>query len=356
MLPVHVLCRATDHIEQQINLVKRLEENGFTYIISDGVYFDTSKFLDYSKFARLNIDGLDAGKRIDMGEKKNKTDFALWKFSPADEKRDMEWDSPWGKGFPGWHIECSAMAMTHLGETFDLHTGGIDHIPVHHTNEIAQSQCATGKKFVNYWMHSEFLVLSDEEKMSKSLGNVITLDTIREKGFEPLAFRYACLNAQYSKRLLLGEKILETASITYFKLKEKVIELKKQLNDDSIVLVDNLSSLGQKYLGEFKAALFDDLNTPEALATMWTMLRDSSVSPIEKYALLLDFDKVLGLGIKSMKREELVIPQDVLDLLEERETARKQSDWGQADKFRDEITAKGYKIIDESTGPRLEKI
>ena len=193
--------KATDNISEQIALIKKLETKSFTYKTTDGIYYDTSKFPNYGKLARLNLEGQKEGARVEANkEKRNPTDFALWKFSPKGEKRQMEWESPWGIGFPGWHIECSAMSMKALGETFDIHTGGVDHIPVHHTNEIAQSEGATGKQFVKYWVHNEFLLV-DNGKMSKSLGNAYTLDDISAKGFSPLAFRYYCLGAHYRSKL-----------------------------------------------------------------------------------------------------------------------------------------------------------
>lgn len=265
----------------------------------------------------------------------------------------MEWNSPWGKGFPGWHIECSAMSMKYLGETFDIHTGGIDHIPVHHTNEIAQSECATGRKFVNYWIHSDFLVLDDNEKMSKSLGNVINLDTLREKGFSPLAYRYLCLGAQYRKRILFGEEILKNTTNSFDKLKRKVLELKTNL--EKIVLIEEISSKGKEYLEKFRKDIFNDLNTPLSLATMWDMLRDSKLSDSDKYNLLLSFDRVLGLGLDKIQPEQLIIEEEIQKLLAEREVARKTGRWDDADKIRKIILSKGYKVSDTSKGPKLEK-
>lgn len=348
-----VVCNATDHIKEQIELIKSLEKKGYTYKTSDGIYFDTAKFKKYRDLAKLNIEGLQAGKRIDVGEKKNKTDFALWKFSGEDEKRDMEWESPWGKGFPGWHIECSAMSMRYLGDNFDIHTGGIDHIPIHHTNEIAQSESSTGKKFVNYWVHSEFLVLGEQEKMSKSLGNVINLDTIKEKGFTPMDYRYLCLGVQYRKRLIFGEDVLKSAANSMQRLRNKIIEIKEE-NPKKIEL-SKLSSESKKYLEEFKESVFNDLNTPKALAVMWNMLSDNEISNSEKYNLILDFERVLGLGLDKIKREEIKIDNKLQKLLDKREEFRKQKKWQEADKIRDEILAEGYVILDTGEGPKLEK-
>jgi len=351
--PVHILCKATDHISEQIELIKKLEQKGFTYVTSDGVYYDTSNFPRYGDLAKLNIEGLQAGQRIEMGEKRNKTDFALWKFSKPAEIRDMEWDSPWGKGFPGWHIECSAMSMKYLGEHFDIHTGGIDHIPIHHTNEVAQSEGATGKKFVNYWLHSDFLVMSDQEKMSKSLGNVINVGTLSEKGIDPLAYRYLCLGVHYRKRILFGEEILKNASNSFDKLKRKVIELKK--NQGDIRFAAENDSDKRKYSERFRESIFNDLNTPRALATMWDMLNDERIFDSSKYDLLVDFDKVFGLGIEKMEPERFEVEETTTILLKKREEARKNKDWKEADNLRKQIDGLGVVIEDTLNGPRIRK-
>ncbi|HVY01150.1 MAG TPA: cysteine--tRNA ligase [Candidatus Nanoarchaeia archaeon] len=348
-----VICKATDHIKEQIELIKKLEAKGYVYKTADGIYFNTSKFSHYGDLAKLDIKGLQAGSRIGMGDKQNKTDFALWKFSTAGEKRDMEWDSPWGKGFPGWHIECSAMSMKYLGDTFDIHTGGIDHIPIHHTNEIAQSECATGKHFVNYWLHSDFLVMTDKEKMSKSLGNVINLGTLEEKKINPLAYRYLCLNSHYRKRLLFDEKILDSAVKAYNRFVEKISSFKDQ--NVSPANIEDLSSKGKSYLKEFKAAIFDDLNTPNALASMWTMLRDTKLEDSEKYGLVKEFDKVLALGIDSISSNSQV-PKEVEVLVKQREEFRKSKDWAGADGARKKITSLGYEVSDTPQGPKVKKI
>ncbi|PIN81366.1 cysteine--tRNA ligase [Candidatus Woesearchaeota archaeon CG10_big_fil_rev_8_21_14_0_10_32_9] len=346
-----IVCEATKHIKEQIALVKKLEVKGFTYKTSDGVYFDTSEFKDYGKLAKLNIEGLQAGKRIELGEKKNKTDFALWKFSKPDEKRDMEWDSPWGIGFPGWHIECSAMSMKYLGDTFDIHTGGIDHIPIHHTNEIAQAECATGKQFVKYWVHSEFLVLSDDAKMSKSLGNVLTVNTLMEKGYDPLAFRLLCLGTHYRKRLLFDENILIGALNTFNSLKSKIIEIKSAIKGE----LPEAKTVSGDNLKKFRESIFNDINTSVALAEMWGVIREDSLKPEEKYSLLLEMDKVLGLNFEGMVAEKVVLSKEMKSLLNEREKFRKEKNWKEADRIRDEILSKGFTIKDTSVGPELVK-
>lgn len=346
-----IICKATDHIKEQIELIKKLEAKGYVYKTQDGIYFNTSKFSHYGDLAKLDIKGLQAGSRIEMGDKKNKTDFALWKFS-GNEKRDMEWDSPWGKGFPGWHIECSAMSMRYLGETFDIHTGGIDHIPIHHTNEIAQSECATGKHFVNYWLHSDFLVMNDKSKMSKSLGNVVNLGTLEEKGIDPLAYRYLCLNSHYKKRLLFDETILDSAVNAYNRFKEKIVLFKEE--KVSPTNMEDLSAKGKSYLKDFKLAVFDDLNTPKALALMWTMLRDSKLDDSEKYSLVKEFDKVLALGINSINSSSQ-IPKEVESLVQQREEFRKSKNWSGADEARKKIAALGYEVSDTPKGPKVQK-
>jgi cysteinyl-tRNA synthetase len=355
--PAHIICKATDYINEQIALVQRLEKKGFTYLTSDGVYYDTSKFLPYADFAKLDIKGLQAGKRIEMGEKRNKTDFALWKFSKPEEKRDMEWDSPWGRGFPGWHIECSAMSMKYLGETFDVHTGGVDHIPIHHTNEIAQSEGAMGSKFVNYWLHSEFLVMSGKEKMGKSLGNIVNLDTLKERGITPMSYRYLCLNTHYRKQMTYGGDILESAKSTYEGLVKRVADIRDHINVQSTL--EDLPERAQQYLQDFRLAVFNDFNTPQGLAIMWNVLKDTHLKQIEKYTLLRDFDKVLGLKFDEMglsKETAKEVPQEVNYLLSQRNAFRASKEWKKADEVRDKLKSRGYLIKDTSDGSRLERI
>ncbi len=338
--------RATEEIEDQIKLIQKIEQNGFAYIIEDGVYFDTSKLPDYGKLARLDIENLKAGARVEMVEgKKNPTDFALWKFSPKDKKRDMEWESPWGIGFPGWHIECSEMSTKYLGIPFDIHTGGVDHIPVHHTNEIAQAEAAYGKEPVNYWMHNEFLIMKDE-KMSKSKGDIITLQKLIDKGYSPMDYRYLLLTAHYRKQLTFTWEALDNAKKTMKKLERKVLEIK----------TEEKTQPNSKYKQKFLEAINSDLNTSEALAVMWQMLKDEEISNIEKYSTLLDFDKVLGLRLSEIKEEESSIPEEVKKLVEEREQARKEKNWSKADELRDKIKELGFRVVDTKEGAKIEKI
>ena len=341
-------CRATDHIPEQISLIRRLEEKGFTYTIEDGVYFDTSKLPDYGKLARLDAAGLKAGARIEMvSGKRNATDFALWKFSPRDKKRLMEWDSPWGVGFPGWHIECSAMAMKYLGDRLDIHCGGIDHVSVHHTNEIAQSESATGKRWVNWWMHGEFLTFAkgdseDGRKMSKSAGGFIRLDTIADRGLEPLVYRYFCLNAHYRAQLAFSWEALDAAANAFDRLKRSAIELRGRFAGPEKPLPDHLK--------EFAAAAEDDLNMPRALAAMWGAMKDPGASKGEIYATLLAMDRVLGLGIERMQEAQVSIGQDVQALIDQRDAARKARNFVRADEIRRQLTAMGIMLEDTPKG------
>lgn len=337
--------KASEHIDEQIVLIKKLEKRGFTYKTSDGIYFDTSKFKNYGEMANLKNQKLEAGKRIDLGEKKNITDFALWKFSPSansgQAKRQQEWNSPWGIGFPGWHLECSAMSMKYLGEHFDIHTGGIDHVPIHHTNEIAQSEAATGKKFVNLWLHGEFLT-SGGKKISKSKGGLFTLSELQEKKFKPLAYRYLLLTAHYRTPLNFSLQALKEAQNGYERLKNIISEIK----DSSTSTVIN-----KKYLKDFETAINDDLDMPKALSTLWKMVRDQKATG--KLETIKEMDKVFGLDL--LKKEEIKIPQEVQKLIEERETARKNKDWKKSDELRDKIKESGYLVEDTPNGQKIKK-
>ncbi len=334
-----IWCKATGHIQEQIDLIKILEKKGYTYSTSDGIYFDTSKFKDYGKFANLNIKGLQAGKRVNLGEKKNKTDFALWKFSKPEDKRMQEWKSPWGVGFPGWHIECSAMSSKYLGEQFDIHTGGIDHVPIHHTNEIAQSECAFEKKpWVNFWMHGEFLTFKDA-KMSKSSGKILTLSELEKKGFEPLSFRYFCLTTHYRKQLIFSNKNLESAKNSYERLKNILSEIK----DDRKV--------NKNYLEEFESAINNDLDMPNALQVLWKLIRDERAEG--KIRTIKKMDEVFGLDL--LKFEKIEVPFEIKKLAKEREKARKKKDFETADRLRDEIIKNGFEVLDTKDGWEIKK-
>lgn len=345
-------CKATDHIAEQIALVQELERKGYTYRTSDGIYFDSLRFDRYTEFAKLDIEGLQQGARIDMGEKKSPTDFALWKFSPTDHKRAMEWESPWGVGFPGWHIECSAMAMKHLGPTLDIHCGGTDHVRIHHTNEIAQSECATGQQFARFWMHGEFLRMGNSGgKMSKSSGEFLTVDVLVKEGFNPLDYRLLALTSHYRNYLNFSWEAMESAR-----------ESLKSLHKKTDALIGKAGPLASpaalKWQTDFKDAIGDDLNMPKALGILNSMLKDAAVSEAEKAALVLDFDQVLGLELHR-PREEFARPVEVdaarvEALLVARAEARKAKNFAESDRIRDELAAMNVIIKDGPQGTTWE--
>lgn len=347
--------KASGHIGEQIAFVKTLEEKGYAYKISDGVYFDTSLFKNYGKLGTIDLRGLQEGARVEANrEKKHPVDFALWKFSKPNEKRQQEWESPWGTGFPGWHIECSAMSTAYLGHHFDIHTGGVDHIPTHHQNEIAQSEAAFGKPFVNYWLHIAH-VMVDGKKISKSVGNVILPKHVEERGIHLLAYRYWLLTSHYRTQVNFTWEALEASNRAFFKLKRFFVE---ELGEKKGVVQGG-------YQRRFQSALCDDVDTPKAIAVLWNLVKDESVSKQDKKATLLDFDRVLGLDLsesqafieeskKSVARSD--IPAEVQKLLKERENARFVGDFANADALREKIKSAGFSIEDSSTGPRLTKI
>ncbi len=345
--------KATDHIKEQVELIKKLEKKGYTYKTKDGIYFDSSKFKDYGRLANLNIKELKAGKRVSFGEKKHKTDFALWKFSSPEEKRQQEWDSPFGKGFPGWHIECSAMSMKYLGEHFDIHTGGQDHIPIHHTNEIAQSEAATGKKFSNYWLHGAFLLNNEGKKVSKSTGGLYTISELELQGYKPEYFRYLCLQTHYKKPLHFTLDALEASGNAYEKLIKSYLKIRE--GAEKVPHKGN-TKYSSKYHIQFHEAINDDLNMPKALSVLWKLVQDGGVTYFTKMRLIDSFDEVLGLNIKNMKEEKFSIPKEVKELVKERETYRKEKQWEKADEIRKMIENKGFMIEDKSDGPILSKI
>ncbi|TAK57837.1 cysteine--tRNA ligase [Patescibacteria group bacterium] len=338
-----IFCKATDHIPEQISLIQTLEKKGFTYITSDGVYFDTARFKDYGKLGNIDLAGLEEGSRVETNpEKRNKTDFALWKFSPAGEKRQQEWPSPWGVGFPGWHIECSAMSMKYLGETFDIHTGGIDHIPVHHNNEIAQSESATGKMYVHYWLHNAFLNI-DGHKISKSIGNTLYIRDLISLGISPVAYRYWLLTGHYRTMLNFTKDSVLGAQTALVKLIHHFIEWRQ-----SPLGIENAD-----YVKRFEDFVNDDLDTPKALALTWELVKDKKVSAGDKAATLLKFDSIFGFNLSTMsipKTEAEEIPPEITLLAEEREKARQNKDWKLADAIRAEIESRGYEVKDTEKG------
>lgn len=333
--------KATEHISEQIELIKKLESKELTYKTSDGIYFDTSKYKDYGKLGNVNIEGLDEGHRVEVNEeKKNPTDFALWKLS-GDTKRLQEWDSPWGVGFPGWHLECSAMSMKYLGESFDIHTGGIDHINTHHNNEIAQSEASTGKPFAKYWLHVNHIQI-DGQKISKSLGNVIFLDKLQSKGYSPMSYKYFLYSAHYSTLMNFTEDGLKASQKALYKIY-------KFLLDTSDVTRGDTSDV---YLSKFTEAINDNLNTAKAIATIFDLLADKEVSDRDKKATILKFDEVLNLGFDNPQIAENETPEEIRKLAEERQKARKEKVWSKADELRDKIAELGFEVKD--TGDSFE--
>ncbi len=339
ILPPTVWCRATDYIAEQIATIQCIEANGFTYRTSDGIYFDTSKLPDYGYLARLDIAGLQAGARVDMGEKRNPTDFALWKFSPPNEQRQMEWESPWGIGFPGWHIECSAMSTKFLGSFFDIHCGGEDHISVHHTNEIAQTQACEGTHLANFWLHGTFLQI-DEAKMSKSSGEFLRLQSLLDRNIDPLVYRFFCLGAHYRAKLNFTWEGLDGAATALNRLRTAVHSWGDPGTPDP------------EYVERFTAQINDDLNMPRALAVLWDLVR-SDLEPATKKATVLLFDQVFGLGLAEWQPEESAVPAEILALAEQRQQARAEKRWQDADRLRDQIKAAGYELEDTPQGPRV---
>ena len=337
-----IICKATDYINDMLEFVKKLVANGYAYETSTAIYFDVSKLDEYGILSGIDVRKQKAGARVDVDEeKKNPYDFALWIKAP--ENHIMKWDSPWGPSYPGWHIECSTMSQKHLGEQFDIHTGGVDLIPTHHENEIAQSKGCTGKIPARFWMHGEFLLINGG-KMSKSLGNVYLLKDIIEKGYEPLVYKYFCYTAHYRNKLNFTWEAIDASNKSLMKLREsykKHLAGNENIEDDIIL----------NYKNRFLKAINDDLNMPLAMGIVWEVAKNEKKS--KKIAeLLLDFDKVLGLKID--KKED--IPEEVLKLLEERNTARKEKDWKKSDELRDKIQEYGYRIEDTKDGTNIERM
>ena len=333
------ICRATEHIAEQIEYVEILQQRGYTYQTSDGVYFDTAKLPSYGKLAKLDIDGLQAGARVAIGEKKRVPDFALWKFS-GDGQRQMQWTSPWGEGFPGWHIECSAMSEKYLGNKFDIHVGGEDHIPVHHSNEIAQCEGRHDHQPANFWMHGYFLQLG-KEKLSKS-GKSLLLTELIDKGYDPLAFRYLVLTSHYRSHLQFSIKALDSAATAL----KRLTKMRSQWPDDG--------ELSVEFQQQFMRYINSDLKTPQALAVLWAVTK-SELSDADKKATILYFDQVLALSLDRQQDPEAV-PQAVLDLAEQRQQARTAKHWQQSDELRAQILSLGFTVEDGPQGFTLTEI
>lgn len=352
ILPPSLYARVTDNIPEQIALIAALEKKGYVYQTSDGLYFDTSLVKDYNKLSHLPLEKLREGARVEKNdEKKNPTDFALWKFSPAGVKRQMEWPSPWGVGFPGWHIECSAISLKYLEKNLDIHCGGSDHINVHHTNEIAQSEAATGKKFFNYWLHNAFLNITGGKKMAKSAGNFLTLDNaVSKKGIDPLAYRFAFLQGSYRKPMEYSEDGLYRANEGLKSLKKSVASLGAKTG-----------RVDKDFKEKFLQAINSDLNTAQALALVANVLK-SKLKPADKRVTILDFDRVFGLKLDEtldLHEDNLAVadlPADIQRMLAARQQARLVRDFREADRLRESLKEKGYLIEDSNEGGKISRI
>jgi len=349
---VEIYAKATDYIPEMIDYVAALIDKGYGYETSDGIYFDISKFKDYGKLSKIKLDEQQAGARVSVNtEKRNPADFALWK--KAEKNHIMQWQSPWGMGYPGWHIECSSLCKKFFGTKLDIHTGGVDHIPVHHENEIAQSEAREGVKTVNYWLHGAFMLVNGG-KMSKSLGNAYTVQNLIDKGYSPLAFRYFCLNAHYRKELNFTFEGMDAAKVSLERLHAALLKHK------AAAKIKASAKKISSYKLEFETAVKDDLNIPMALGTLWTMLKETP--SIDIYNLALEFDSVFGLDLAKvvdLKKENvkaIKLPKAVLDLAELRVKARADKNWAESDRLRDEIAKLGYTIKDVPNGYTVEKV
>ena len=346
-----IVCRATDHIQEMIDLIKKLEEGCHTYTAGGNVYFSIDSIDDYGKLARLDLDELRSGARIDVdSNKKNPKDFVLWFTNSKFKDQAMMWDSPWGRGYPGWHIECSAMSMKYLGDHFDIHCGGIDAIPVHHTNEIAQSEAACGHMWVNYWCHGEFLV-NDKGKMSKSSGEFLTLSVLKDKGYDPLDYRYFCLSGHYRSQLKFSYEALDHARSARKAVVEKVAMLKAEAT-----AAENPSEEAVLYMDAFDQAMESDLNAPQALSQLHMMLK-SQLPASDKLAAISHMDRILGLKLDEVEpfKEERLGSDEDWALVDERAAAKKAKDFARADEIRQILLERGFVVKDTPKGAILEK-
>ena len=338
--------KATDNIPEMIAVVEALLDKGYAYETEDGIYFSVEKFDGYGKLSGINLEEQRHGARVEVNSfKRHPIDFALWK--KAAPNHLQQWQSPWGMGFPGWHIECTAMSKKYLGEVFDVHTGGVDHIPIHHENEIAQAECWLGHKAVNYWLHNEFMLI-DGGKMSKSLNNTYTVDYLREKGYAPVVFRYFCLNVQYRQKINFTWDAMDAAKTAYNKLCAQLVAHKNSpARTDKAVLDD--------FEKKFEDAINDDLNVPLAIGVLWTMLK--LPKSVDVYNLALKFDRVFALDFDKVKEEkvEIEVPAEVVALAEQRLAARKEKNWAESDRLRNEIAERGFAIKDTATGYEITK-
>ncbi|MCI5051114.1 MAG: cysteine--tRNA ligase [Candidatus Pacebacteria bacterium] len=343
MLTPHYFPKASDHIQEDIDIIQKLEEKGFSYTTSDGVYFNTEKMADYGKLGGLDLDKEHESRIGINAEKNNQADFALWKFDES-----QGWDSPWGQGFPGWHIECSGMAGKYLGEQFDIHTGGADLRSVHHNNEIAQSECATGcSPYVKYWMHGEMLNFGGA-KLSKSTGGNITLKSLAERDINPLAYRYLAMQTHYRSPMNFTWEILESAQTGLNRVYKEILELQRKSNN-------NVGHVDEHFKSEFESKIYDDINIPQALAVFHTMMK-SNISADNKLATAYYFDEVFGLGLSEYTEEIIDIPENIQVLLNQRKKARENKNWEESDKLRDTLAEMGYKVLDIDSEQKIEKL
>lgn len=347
-----IICKATEHIEDMINLIRILESKGFTYVSNGNVYFEINKFKDYSKLANITLDEFDARSRVEVDKnKRNKLDFVLWFTESKYKDQIMQWNSPWGRGFPGWHIECSAMSMKYLGDRIDIHCGGVDHIPIHHTNEIAQSEAAIGHEWVNYWIHGEFLIL-DGNKMSKSGNDFLTLTRLLQEGFDSLDFRFLCLQSRYRKQLIFSFELLQESRSLLNKLRRKIEQIYLNTKDQTInqYYIDEYIKLFTKYIS-------DDLNLPNAISVLYEVLQDDNLNNNEKVQLILKFDKVFGLDLLCFEKNPLIIDNEetIKALIIERNEAKINCEWEKADQIRNKIKEMGFELIDTKGGTIWKK-
>ena len=342
-----IVCRATEHIQDMIDFVKALEDKGYAYFSNGNVYFDTSKFPKYGCLSGQNRDDLKHGARTEQDtNKRNPSDFVLWFTSSKFENQILQWDSPWGRGYPGWHIECSAMSTKYLGERIDIHCGGIDHIPVHHENEIAQSEARLGHEWVNYWMHMEFLN-TKAGKMSKSTGGKTTIDTLKEIGYLPMHYKYFTLTSHYRSSAVFSEEAMDGAKKAYENLCDYVAEFKAKTSSDALTSEDKL--LLENLKSEFNAYLFDDIKTPLALSHMWGVIKDNNKSEALRLAYIMHVDNVMNLElskVEAKKAESIEITPEIADLLEQRKVARASKDWAKSDEIRDKLASLGIGVKD----------
>lgn len=342
ILKPNIVCRATEHIKEMQDLVLDLEKKGYTYTVDGNVYFRIEKFPSYNALSRRNLDDLLEGARVEIDPRKeNPLDFVLWFSNSKFPNQIMKWESPWGTGFPGWHIECSAMASKYLGSHFDIHCGGIDHISIHHSNEIAQSEAHFGHRWVNHWMHGEFLVLQ-KEKMAKSKGNFLTLNSLIEKGYDPLHFRYLCFGAHYRSQLLFSFEALDGARNAFESMRNRILSYR--LSEERPKNEKRKTELKEAFL----TAMRNDLDTPVALSVVWETMKDQTLASSEKLELMRDFDKILGFGVDEFTPPQL--SEEHMNLVKEREAARLNKDFKKSDEIRDHLLAQGISIKDTKKG------